>query len=55
MRTISLPTLKGIGSTRERTIDEQVIFVGHSVGGLRPAELPRRGSYKKLVGAFPRQ
>ena len=24
---------KGIGSTPERTIDEEVIFVGHSVGG----------------------
>jgi hypothetical protein len=33
MRTISLPTLKGIGSTPERAIDEEVIFVGHSVGG----------------------
>jgi alpha-beta hydrolase superfamily lysophospholipase len=33
MRTVSLPTLKGIGSTPERAIDEEVIFVGHSVGG----------------------
>src|SRR5687768_953559 len=33
MRTISLPTLKESDRPRERAIDEEVIFVGHSVGG----------------------